>query len=65
MFETNEGNLDKNIRLIVGVLALLLGIFIFTGVWQIIFIIIGFISVFTGLTGFCLIYKIFGIKTNK
>jgi len=65
MFIQNESQLDKNIRLGVGVVALLLGIFAFTGTIQILAIIIGIIGLFTGLTGFCLLYKVLGIKTNK
>jgi len=64
MFEKNESDLDKNIRLGVGVVALLLGIFAFTGVLQIVALIVGALGIFTGLTGFCLIYKLLGIKTK-
>jgi uncharacterized membrane protein HdeD (DUF308 family) len=65
MFTQNESKLDKNIRLGVGIVALLLGIFAFTGTLQIVALIVGALGVFTGLTGFCLIYKLLGIKTNK
>ncbi|MFA6007522.1 MAG: DUF2892 domain-containing protein [Candidatus Shapirobacteria bacterium] len=65
MFTQNESKLDKNIRLGIGALALLLGIFIFTGTFQIVTLIIAALAIFTGLTGFCLLYKIFGIKTTK
>ncbi|MFA6572458.1 MAG: DUF2892 domain-containing protein [Bacteroidota bacterium] len=65
MFKQNESNLDKNIRLAVGVVALLLGVFVFTGTLQIVALVIGVLGIFTGLTGFCLFYKILGIKTNK
>ena len=65
MFMQNESKLDKNIRLGVGIVVLLLGIFVFTGALQIVALIIGVLGIFTGLTGFCLIYKLLGIKTNK
>lgn len=65
MIKQNESELDKKIRLIVGVIALLLGIFVLTGTFQVISIIIGGLGIFTGLTGFCLLYKLLGIKTNK
>ena len=65
MFKTNESKLDKNIRLVVGVAALLLGIFVLSGGWQIVAILIGILGIITGLTGFCGVYKILGIKTNK
>ena len=65
MIKQNESELDKKIRLIVGVIALLLAIFVLTGTFQVISIIIGVLGIFTGLTGFCLLYKLLGIKTNK
>lgn len=65
MFKQNEGNLDKNIRLIVGTVALLLGIFMLTGPLQIVAFAVGAVGIITGLTGFCMLYKILGIKTNK
>ncbi len=64
MFKQNESNLDKNIRLVVGALALLLAVFVFTGALQIAALVVGILGVFTGLTGFCLIYQILGIKTK-
>jgi len=65
MFKQNENKLDKNIRLVVGVIALFLGIFVFSGIIQTIALIIAALAIFTGLTGFCLLYKLFGINTNK
>jgi len=65
MFTPNESKLDKNIRLFIGILSLLLGIFVFTGTLQIIALIIAALGIITGLTGFCLIYKIFKISTKK
>jgi len=64
MFKQNESNTDRIIRLVVGVLALFLAAFVFTGALQIVVLIIGVLGIFTGLTGFCLFYKIFGIKTE-
>jgi len=65
MFKQNENKLDKNIRLVVGVIALFVGIFVFSGIIQTITLIIAALAIFTGLTGFCLLYKLFGINTNK
>ena len=65
MFTQNESNTDKNIRLGVGVIALLLGLFAFSGLLQIILIVAGALGIFTGLTGFCMLYKLCRIKTNK
>jgi uncharacterized membrane protein HdeD (DUF308 family) len=65
MFEQNESNLDKKIRLVVGVVALLLAMFVLTGTMQTIAYVVGVIAILTGLTGFCLLYKLFGISTKK
>lgn len=65
MFKQNESKLDKNIRVVVGAVALILAAFVFTGALQIAALIVGILGVFTGLTGFCLIYKLLGIKTKK
>jgi hypothetical protein len=64
MFKQNESNIDRIIRLLVGVLALFLAAFVFKGALQIVALVLGILGVFTGLTGFCLIYKILRIKTK-
>lgn len=64
MFTQNENTLDKRIRLIIGALAFLLAIFS-TGTIQIIAFIVAAIAIFTGLSGFCALYKLFGISTKK
>jgi len=65
MFKQNESKLDKNIRLTIGVIALSLGIFTLNGTLQIVALAVGALGIFTGLTGFCLLYKLLGIKTSK
>lgn len=65
MFKQNESKLDKNIRLVVGVVALIMALFVFSGTMQIVAFVVGVLAIFTGLTGFCMIYKLFGIKTKK
>lgn len=65
MFKQDESNLDKKIRIVVGVVSLLLAIFMFTGTIQIIVFIVGVLAIVTGLTGFCLLYEMFGIKTKR
>jgi len=65
MFKQNESNLDKKIRLVVGVVSLLLAMFVFTGTVQMIAFVIGLLATLTGLTGFCLLYELFGIKTKR
>lgn len=64
MFKQNESKMDKTIRLVVGIVSLLLAVFVFTGTIQTIAFVIGVLAIFTGITGFCLLYELFGIKTK-
>ena len=60
----NEGSLDRIIRVLIGVAALLL---VFTGTvsgaWAWVAGIVGGISLFTAATGFCGLYKVLGFQT--
>jgi len=59
----NVGSTDKIIRIIIGILLISL-IFFLNG--NIRFIgLLGIIPIVTALTGFCPLYKIFNINTNK
>ena len=64
MIKQNEGNTDRIIRLILGVILVAAG-FYFHGVTAIVLWVIGGIALFTGATGFCLLYMPFGISTKK
>jgi Na+/phosphate symporter len=61
----NESKKDRIIRAIVGVGLLLFGYAVLGGALQVIAYILGIISIITAITGFCLIYKLLGIDTNK
>lgn len=61
----NESSQDRIIRAILGAVLLLIAYLWLSGVWAVIFNIVGIISLFTAATGFCLLYKLFGIDTNK
>lgn len=61
----NEGAIDRLIRILIGEVLLLAGFFWLWGIWQIIAYALGIVSVFTALSGFCLLYKLLGISTNK
>ena len=64
MFKTNEGTLDRALRIIVG-LALIAGFFLSSGGgWSWLFL-LGIVPLATGLLGSCPVYSIFGIKTCK
>ena len=64
--KTNESSLDRIIRVIVGIVLLAL---FFTnmvaGTLGIIFVILGAILLLTGLIGFCPLYALLKIRTNK
>lgn len=64
MFKQNENNIDRAARIIVGILALGVGLTT-AGLIHVLALVIAFLGIFTGVTGFCLIYKILGWNTKK
>lgn len=64
--KVNESSIDRYIRVIVGVVLLILGwTGIVGGTLGMIFKILGFLPLVTGLVGFCPLYALFRFKTNK
>lgn len=64
--KTNEGSLDRIIRVLVGVLLIVLFlIHTFSATLGIILLIVGGVLLLTGLVGTCPIYSIFGISSCK
>lgn len=63
MFKTNEGTIDRALRVIVGA-ALILGYFLNPGTYAWLYL-IGIIPLVTGLVGWCPLYRVFGISTCK
>ena len=67
MFKRNEGILDRIVRLALGVVFLPTGLFLLGGlqgtVTGLVITGLGLLGLFTGLTGFCLLYVPFGINT--
>jgi len=61
----NESTVDRIIRVIIGVVLLAVAIWAMTGFWAWVVGIVGAVLLITGLTGFCALYKIFGISTKK
>lgn len=61
--KTNEGSLERIIRLILGIIILSLW-FVLRGNAKY-FAIIGLIPLATAILGWCPLYTIFGINTNK
>jgi len=61
----NTNTFDRVVRVVLGVLLLATAIFGMQGVLAWVVGIVGGIVLITGLTGVCLIYKMFGISTRK
>ena len=57
--KTNVGNIDKILRIVLGIVVIVLG-FVFQSWWGL----IGVVLLFTGLLNFCPIYSIFGLSTK-
>lgn len=68
----NEGKTDRIIRVALGMISIVLAIILYFTLnapldltLLIILLIIGSVSLITGITGFCGLYKLFGISTVK
>lgn len=62
MFTTNEGSLDRALRVIVG-LGLLALFFLYPQASWRYWTLIGIIPLFTGAVGWCPLYSVFGLST--
>ncbi|HTX78498.1 MAG TPA: DUF2892 domain-containing protein [Longilinea sp.] len=64
--KTNESSLDRSIRIIAGVILLALYFLsVVTGTFGIILLVVGAIALLTGIVGFCPLYALLKIHTNK
>ncbi|MEI7765619.1 MAG: DUF2892 domain-containing protein [bacterium] len=61
----NESVIDRMIRVILSVVFFLLAFFWLVGIAKIIFYVFAVVAFFTAVTGFCALYKILKINTNK
>jgi len=61
----NESGTDRIIRLVVGVILILLAFKTEPDKWTMVFYVAGVIAIITAATGFCALYKIFGVDTSK
>lgn len=62
MFTTNEGGLDRAIRLLAGIVLLALFFMYPQASWRY-WTLIGIIPLATGLVGWCPLYSVFGLST--
>ncbi len=58
----NESTADRAIRIGLGIVLLLLGWYRILP-YSLLWLGLGIVAIFTGLTGFCLLYSILGIST--
>jgi hypothetical protein len=66
MMKTNESNIDRVIRVVVGLALLVLAFLgVVPGTLGLIFKIVGALALLTGMIGFCPVYALFHIRTNK
>jgi hypothetical protein len=63
MFTTNEGTIDRGVRLATGLILLALVFTALAGIWQIVAALVGLILLATGAIGVCPLYALFGIST--
>lgn len=64
--KANVGNSDRSFRIVLGIVLILLGaLVVHSTIWTVIFLVVGILMLFTGLTRICLAYIPFGVKTNK
>ncbi|NMC81198.1 MAG: DUF2892 domain-containing protein [Chloroflexi bacterium] len=64
--KTNESGIDRILRVIVG--AALLALYFsgaVAGAWGIVLVVVGAIALLTGIVGFCPLYALLKIQTNK
>jgi uncharacterized membrane protein HdeD (DUF308 family) len=63
--KTNESNLDRIIRVVLGVVLLILGLTnVVTGGLGVAAIVVGVLALITGLVGFCPMYALLKIRTK-
>ena len=61
----NESPLDRGIRVVIAVGAVVLGLSALSGVWSVVAYIIAAVMAVTAIVGICPLYKVFGVNTCK
>ncbi|KPL84255.1 membrane protein [Thermanaerothrix daxensis] len=62
----NEAGWDRVLRVVLGIVLLVLGWGgIVSGGWGTVFKILGFVPLLTGLVGWCPLYALLKVRTNK
>ncbi|MDE3094914.1 MAG: DUF2892 domain-containing protein [Chloroflexota bacterium] len=60
---TNEGLIDRAVRVVLGVALVVIGFGVVQGVAGIVVGVVGLVPLLTGLTGYCPLYALFGVNT--
>ena len=63
--KTNEGTIDRVIRLALGVALLAVALFVLDGAAAVAVGVVAFIPILTGAVGFCPLYAVAHIRTDK
>lgn len=61
----NESLLDRGIRVVIAAVAVVLGVYVLSGVWSAVAYIVAAVMVVTAIVGICPLYKVFGVNTCK
>ena len=62
----NESSVDRIIRVVLGIVLLALGWGgVVTGGWGVFLKVIGFVPLVTGIVGFCPLYALLKLRTNR
>jgi len=61
----NEAGWDRAARVIVGVVLLVLGLGVVDGTLGTVLAVVAFVPLLTGLVGWCPLYSVFRIRTNR
>jgi len=61
----NESGMDRVIRLVLAVVLILIAMYALSGWLMVLLYILAAVLLITGLTGFCALYDLLGINTNK
>ena len=65
MFKQNVGAIDRVLRIALGIIMAIIGLFVLKGTAGTVVGIVGLIPLVTGLVGFCPLYLPFKFSTNK
>lgn len=64
--KTNEGTVDRVLRIIVGIALIAIGVWVVgSQAWIWTLTIVGIVLLVTGIIGWCGIYTLFGVSTKK